>query len=171
MTTPTFVETVGLLAPFTYGRGYPDYAYPANPAAGATFTQKVPGNREFRIVAARFSLATSAQVANRAPSLIVQDGDGNEMARIESQGSIAASSTAVVTFARGLGSAYGGGAGAQVVGLPDLFLPPLFSIVLGATALQTSDQLSGIRLWWESFPIGNQGYPEQLLPAPAPYPT
>src|SRR6266487_810854 len=51
----------------------------ANPAAGAEFSQTVPAGQTWLLYAVRAQLITSIAVANRRPSLFIDDGTNNIM--------------------------------------------------------------------------------------------
>ena len=61
--------TTGLLQPFGWGLGYPDWIDPASPAAGANFVHTVGGSHYERLIAATATVTTDANAANRFVSL------------------------------------------------------------------------------------------------------
>jgi hypothetical protein len=88
-----------------------------DPAAGAEISETVPTGVRWKLVSFTAILATSAVVANRAPSLILDDG-ATTVFQLGANGTVAASSAAGYTWAAGLGifgSTGNGNAGA----LPD----------------------------------------------------
>jgi hypothetical protein len=151
--------TAFLTRPLGYSRGYPTFTQIAQPAAGAAAVVSVPGDRFYRLITARFSLATSAAVATRTPQLLWQTADSVEWARFPASGGIGASSSVVAQWAVATGSTYTGNDGSLLVSIPDVIIRPGDRIVLSAANIQAADQLSGVETYWEEFPNGPTGYP------------
>jgi hypothetical protein len=151
--------TLGLLAPFRYGAGYPHLVRLPNPALGATATFVVPGSRVLHLRTARAAFKASAQVANRSPFLQFLDPDGGVFQRSAATGTVVASTEQVCNYAAGLGFTTPAASGQVPVGLPDLFLLPGMQINFGCGTIQTEDQFSGLVLYLEEFPTGPEGYP------------
>lgn len=68
------------------------------PAAGVAFTQLVPGESWFRILAVRFTLTNSAVAANRFATLDLLDGDQAVIARSMSPNALTATLVRSYTF-------------------------------------------------------------------------
>lgn len=170
MTTPHLADTVGLFDGFTYARGYTSPQPAANPAAGTASTITVPGDRNYRVLAVIATLTTSATVATRTPKVNILDQDSNVLMALPSVGTLAASSAATIQGWLGNTSSYTAGDGTLIIPIPRTFLRPNWKIQLTATNLQAGDAFTGVRWLWEEFPIGQVGYPEQLLTADAPKP-
>lgn len=168
MTTPT---DAGLLLPYTYGRGYPTLSQPASPAAGATYTTTVPGSRMYQLATVRAVLTTSAAVANRQPRLILTDNDGHEYARVAWTTAVTATTTIVLTWARGVDTAAAGADGSALMPLPDAPLMEGHKILIDVGAIDPADTLTGIALRWDELPIGGHGYPIGIQPALPPLVT
>lgn len=72
------------------------------PALGAEFLYTVPARLRLHFKSIRFSLACSAVVANRRPSLVIDNGAaGNMIARISSQTVVAGGATQIYSFVSG----------------------------------------------------------------------
>lgn len=127
--------------------GYLDTIDLDDPAAGALASYTVPGQSYVAVLAARAVLTTSSAVANRFVSLDYIDGRGNTRAR---------NATGVLVVASTTGKRYewnsGRAAGEAVTGCPvfapclGVYLPPATVIQVTVDAIDTGDQLSGVRL-------------------------
>lgn len=82
-------------------QGWTELVRPANPAAGAGFTRKVPNDTWDRLLAVTYTLTTSAVGARRYPLLQFQDGDGTVFAQtplgLNIQGSMTSTAFATQT--------------------------------------------------------------------------
>ena len=118
----------------------------SSPAAGAGQTFKYAGSEFWRVRAVSFQLVTSATVANRIVYLDMLDGDGKRLGRFSSGYTQTASLTSVYTFGVGM-NVYGANAAASIgAPLPDLWLRKGCELSIGVTAIDTTDQLSVIRV-------------------------
>lgn len=122
-----------------------DQAVP-NPAAGADWTFRFTAGAWYRVLLATWTLTTSAQVANRSPSLQLLDGDG--LVRFQSVDPLAlvASKAAIVSAGVGMPTTSGGSGLAATIGMPDILIPAGWSLASTTAAIQTEDQASAIRL-------------------------
>lgn len=154
---PSFVGALGypgslVVAP-TDGRGLLRMISIGNPPAGAEFSTAVPAGRQWILRAVRMQLQTAVAVANRDPSLFVDDGAGNIMAQSVDPTVIAASLTVALSW----GAGFAVQAGTVVHSLPWLFecrLLPGWTIQTSTNAIQGADQYSLIRLMVEEFVNG-----------------
>lgn len=153
------VPTVGLLTPFSFGRGYPQIERPAQPAAGAPAVLQVPGTENWRIVLARATLTTSATVASRVVHLDFLDPDGNLICDFWSAATQAASLTGSVVFAAGIPEYAPATGGPAVVPIPDIILPVGCSVGFEVASIDAADQLKALTLFIEKFDISGAGYP------------
>ena|SRR5437870_7986383 len=115
----------------------------ASPAAGADWSATVPAGHLWRPFTVTAQLLTSAVVANRQPVLVLGDGT-NPFAFLTAPAVQAASGTVIYTWANvdtfvSLGSR-------QVAALPDIELPPGWTIGVSTALLDVGDQWSAIRL-------------------------
>ncbi len=152
--------TVGLLAPFSVGRGYPQVVRVASPAAGAGFNYRAQQGATENVRAVSFQLVTSAAVANRVPRLDLQDGDNLVVVSVQATVAQAASLTAFWTFQVGVGAAIVGAGNVTALPLPDLFMPDGFRWVLSVGAVDVADQVSAVQVITEIFPMGPTGEPQ-----------
>lgn len=111
----------GLLADSIDGRGTLRSIAVADPAAGAEWSETVPTNARWVLYSVRATLTTDATVANRVPTVVIDDG-ANELARVASTAVQAASLVRPYSF-----GAFGVGIdqGASGVTVPAPFPLPL----------------------------------------------
>jgi hypothetical protein len=150
--------TLGLLSPFAHGRGYRSLKSGTTPAAGANFTDSIPGDKWRRLVGITFTLTASAAAANR---IVTIDYARPDKGRFLSDGA------AVALTANGVG-VYNGSAqrttsewntGTNVFfPLWGGFLESGFTVGITVANIDGSDQLSGIILSYETFEVGRGGY-------------
>jgi hypothetical protein len=159
-------DTTGLLAPYGWGLGYPDWVDVPQPSAGANASVLVDGTNIVRVLAARARLTTSATVANRFVSLDYVDARSNVRASSGASVAVPASQTNVQhewDYNRAAGSS---GAGAQTSSpLLFTFLPPGFTIRFTVLNIDGTDQLSSLSLWVERFNTGPRGEPTGMVTA------
>jgi len=121
------------------GRGQMRAVIGGAPAAGAEISDTVPAGRQWILRAARTSLTTSAAVANRDPSLIVDDGAGNIMAQSVDSTLITATQTFALSWAAGFAFV----AGAVAISIPwvnECRLLPGWRIRTSTNLIQAGDQ-------------------------------
>lgn len=154
--TPTFLQTLvadspntagslgwpgGSLRASTEGPGFLNAQSFAAPAAGAEINLAVVNGQRWRVQALRFSLTTSAAVANRVVNL-VHLSSSLEVFRVPISGVIAASTTQIFTGMPGAGSPSLNN-GVNLLPLPGLWeLMPNDVIATVTTNLQAGDQYS-----------------------------
>ena len=115
----------------------------ASPAAGADWSTTVPAGHLWRLFSVTAQLVTSAAVANRQPVLVLGDGT-NPFAYLTAPAVQAAGATVIYTWANvdtfvALGAR-------QVAALPDLELPPGWTIGVATALLDAADQWSAVRI-------------------------
>lgn len=125
-----------------------------SPAAGADWSFTLPSGAWWRLIAARFQLATSAVVATRVASLEFQDPDGNPWLTLGPGQSQVASLTESYNYAIGLAGVGVAGLGPNTIPLPNMLWENGWKIVSRTTAIDAGDQLSGVRLYLEEVDIG-----------------
>lgn len=125
-----------------------------NPAAGAEFVLTGPGQGIWRVVSLRFTLVTSAVVANREVSVFLDDGT-TESFRVSAGIVQAASLTVRYCAAAGVGTT-GILAGTQQLALPTdgLILLPGWRAGVDIDNIDADDQISAIGAWVEEYPTG-----------------
>ena len=111
------------------------------PGAGAEITETVPSPGAWRVIAFTYSLTTSAAVANRNPTLVVDDG-ANTLVRVTPPAVQTASSIVTYSWAAGMPNGTLSSAvqpGPFPVGL---FIDSGFRIRTQTVAMQAGDQYS-----------------------------
>lgn len=153
-------ETAGLVGQFGYGLAFPDWIDVPTPAAGATATYTVPGQYSQRIVAARLSLTTDANAANRLVTLDYVNARGITYVQ-NGAALVVTANTSAQVFEWHRNRTVSEWAANTLVWAPllDVFLPPGFRVVFNVANIQVADAISGLRLWVEDFPTGLRGYP------------
>jgi hypothetical protein len=152
--------TLGLVSPFGYGKAYPDTIDVTTPAAGATASYTVPGDYYVRVVAARLSITTDANAANRLITLDYISGRGVTYMQ-NGAGLVVTASTTAQVFQWDAHRTVAEWAANTPVFAPLLsaFLPPSWVIKFNVANIQATDAISALRLWVENFPTGQKGYP------------
>lgn len=149
----------GLLQPFGHGLGFPDWIDVTSPAAGAAASYTVTGDNYVRVLAARASITTDSNTANRIVSLDFVNARSVTYCR---------NAAAVVVTASTTNQAfewqYGRGTSEWNTNTPvfaPIMLAPLapgFTVKFSVDNVQVGDQLSGLKLWVEKFLTGPDGY-------------
>jgi hypothetical protein len=153
-------KVYGLVQPFGYGLAYPDWLDVTTPAAGANASVVVGGENSIRVVAARATLVTDANVASRVLTLDYLDGRGNTRCRNGAGVTVTASDTGeTYEWNNSRGSAEWNTGTPVFAPLAPLLIPPGCTIRFTVTNIQAGDQLSALSLWVERFPTGDNGYP------------
>jgi hypothetical protein len=156
--------TTGLLAPFGWGYGFPDWVDVASPAAGANQSFTVDGSNLIRVVAARAKLTTSATVANRF--VTIDYIDARSVVRASSGASVAVPASQTNqqhdwAYNRAAGSSASGAT--TFAPLLFTFLPAGYTVRFTVANIDTTDQLSGLSLWLERWPTGPRGEPVGMV--------
>lgn len=112
------------------GPGFVRTTLGTNPAAGLEISETVPTNARWLLKTFRFPLTTSAVVANRRPTLIIDDG-ANELWRVGSNVDQAASQISI--YEAGAGAAFAT-LDARVFSLP----LPVGLLLMGGYRIRTS---------------------------------
>ena len=127
-----------------------------NPAAGADWTQAVPGGVMWKILSGQATLTTSATVATRLPQIQLTSA-GVNVGLYGAVFNVPAGTTAAISFSQRLGSAVG------LAGSPSSPAPlPNYPLVQGDTlgsstgAIQAADQWSAIAFVVAEYYITNQ---------------
>jgi len=134
----------------------------SNPAAGAEFAFVAPGQGIWRVYSIRFTVATSAIVANRTVAVVIDDGNV-EGYRASAPASQAANLT--VRYCAAAGVPPGGtAAGGLTIPLPHYgaVLLPGWRLAVDVDAIDAGDQLSAVAALLQEFPTG-PGY--ELVPS------
>jgi hypothetical protein len=147
--------------PFGWGLLYSDVIAVATPAAGANAPFTVPGECWLRVVAARLSLTTDANAANRLVSLDFVDGRGSTRVRNAASVVVTASTTAqTFEWSRNRTIAEWNTNTPVFAPVLNMFLPSGWVVQFTVDSKQATDQISGLSLVVEKFPTGAKGYPQ-----------
>lgn len=159
--------TQGILEPFAVGLGFVDWIEVAQPAAGASAQVTVEGQWSMRVLAARASITTDANVANRVVTLDYINARGQTYVQNGAAALVLASTTAQV-FEWDIGRTVSEWNTGTTIWAPcqNMLMPPGFVVKFNVASIQVGDQLSGLRLWVEKFPTGPRGYAQGAVPAP-----
>jgi hypothetical protein len=134
--------------------GYWELIERPNPTVGTAFTFQIPGEAWTRLSIVRFTLTTSAAVANRFASVDIRDADQSVIARFMSPNALAASLVRGYTHFPEVG-AFSSSAGNEEVGpLSGAWLFPGASIRITAANIDALDQISGVFLYTYRAPSG-----------------
>lgn len=148
----------GLTGGSVYGRGFYRPLVMPTPAAGQPVKLTLEGSETIRFVVVSATLVTSAAVANRQPYLQINDQDAVQYFRVSHSASVVAGSSVLCQWLIGQGSAYQAADGDLSAPLPTLFVQGGYSLAINAVNLQAGDQITPLRCWVESYPIGPYGY-------------
>ena len=132
-------------------QGWQEVIKPANPAAGVTFTRKVPGETWERYLSVTFTLTTSAVVANRTVQIRLLDHDGSIVASISGGGTVVAGSTLNVRATVGLGYSDNNASGHTDQGLWDLLAQSGFQLNINVQGMDAGDTLTNIVILAQRF--------------------
>jgi hypothetical protein len=133
------------------------------PAAGAEFTQTVPGQSTWALVAICAQLVTSATVASRVPSLTFTDGT-NTVAQVPVGANVTASLTTRVTWMADGASTSASLLGTSlIVNTPKLILSPGWTVASSTAAIDTADQYQNIVLTVIESLTGDKFFEAHLL--------
>lgn len=117
---------------------------PANPAAGAGY-QLVNGTAQpWALLSVKFTLTTSAAVANRFVSVQIRDGGGATVAENSDLTAVTASQALTMFLAAGLPNIPNAASGTVLGAVPAVPVQPGWSININVSAEDAADQLSSI---------------------------
>lgn len=121
-----------------------------DPAAGAEISETVPTNARWRLIHARALLVTSAVVANRTASWLIDDATN---VVIQQYGNFNQAASLTVTYSAGAFGTFGATAGAFIdVALPpDLILPGGFRIRTATLSMDVGDNWGAPQLLVEEW--------------------
>jgi hypothetical protein len=121
-----------------------------DPAAGAEVSETVPTNARWRLMAVFVQFVADANVANRNPFLIIDDG-ATTLLEIGSSTSITAGQTINLNYGAVGGNAAPGSNGHVISIPPDLYLMGGFRIRTATTSIQAGDNFGAPQLWVEEW--------------------
>ena len=157
--------TTGILAPFSWGRGFQDFVPIAQPSAGALASFTVPGEFSLRVLGAMATLTTSAAAANRYVSLDYLWRGTTTVIR-NGPGLVVTANTTNLQFSWNFERSQAEWAANTPVLVPCLAvdLPPGTVVQFSVDNIQAADQLSALSLFVEKFETGDRGYPRGITP-------
>lgn len=121
--------------------------FPAPPAAGADWSFTLPAGAAYQLLVGTATLTTSAQVANRFPTIAFQNGDGLTFLRTVDIAGIAATTTASISFGQDVTTGTGNSGQLATIETPALVIDAGWRIAAITVGLQTEDAWSSIRLY------------------------
>ena len=142
-------------SPYRYDEAFVDYVDVAQPAAGANASYLVPGQYGVRVLAARATLSTDANAANRLVSLDYITA--NSVTRVRNcAGVVWTANTTSQAFVWNQAWAVSEWAANTPVLMPvlGLLLPPTWSVQFTVDNKQAGDQLSALTIVVEKVPTG-----------------
>ncbi len=118
-----------------------------SPAAGANLTATVPGSVEWEVQSVSFLYTASSNSATRIPFFKVVDWGGTIVCMVQTPYTLVASDASQISFGVGV-QQFGANSAANIgAGIPALRLGDGMRIVLGATAINATDQISAARIF------------------------
>lgn len=142
-------------SPYRYDEGWVDYVDLAQPSAGANKSFAVPGQYGVQVLAARATLSTDANAANRLVSLDFVTPNGVTRVR-NCAGVVWTANTSSQTFVWNCAWSVSEWAANTPVLMPvnELLLPPTWLIQFTIDNIQVGDQLSALSLVVNKVPTG-----------------
>jgi hypothetical protein len=116
------------------------------PAAGNEWAYTVPADSTYELLSVFFTLTTSATVANRSPSLHVNDPQGNTFVRIGAPATIAENNSTRVSGYAGLGIIQSTTTHNFSLPSPPIVVPGAWVITTNTIAIQAGDTYTNVRL-------------------------
>lgn len=158
-------STAVQVAPAQFGRSFRDWIDVTQPAAGATTSVTVDGAWQLRVIAARATITTDANAANRLITLDYINARGITYVQNGASVLVTANTTAqVFEWDRNRGLAeWNTGTPVFAPVLSD-WLPPGFTVKFNVASIQVGDQLSSLSLWVEKLPTGIESGPQDAFP-------
>lgn len=136
--------------PTATGQGYTRSVVGTTPAAGAEISETVPTNARWKFRALRFQLTTSATIATRAVTFLVDDG-ANPLFQIEAPSSQAASLVQLYNLSQ-IGARSDKVATSVIaIPFPDIIMGPGYRLRTSTAALQAGDQYTAPNYAVEEF--------------------
>lgn len=132
--------------------GWQEPVYLPNPAAGATWKHVVDGRFYERVISVRWGFTASAVVANRYPMLTWRDSNGTIVLRSPAMQQIVAGNNLNMNSSVFGYSDFAQNQAEQFSGLPDLLIPPDWSVAGDVVGIDAGDQISGIVVVVQRFP-------------------
>lgn len=122
------------------------------PAPGALWSYVADGRYYERVIAAQYTLTTSAAVGNRFPALALQDINGVQVTIVPGGANVAPSAAVSAALTIGAPGFSQGTAGNSYGYLPDILIPPGWRWQAIVGGLDVADQFTNIVLLVQRFP-------------------
>lgn len=132
--------------------GWQEPVYVPEPPVGTSWKHMVDGRFYERVISVRWNVTASAVVANRYPLLTWRDGNGTVVLRSPAMQVIVAGNVSNMNSSVFGYSDFGQNQAEQFGGLPDLLLPPDWSVAGDLIGQDAGDQVSGVVLVVQRFP-------------------
>jgi hypothetical protein len=167
--TVGFPVTEGLLEPFGYGQGYPDWIFPANPGANTNLAVVVDARNWIRVIAVIATITTDANVANRWVSVDFITAQGKTYLR--NGGGFVETATnggKVYAWSEQRTDSASIAGGSAVLPVSSIFLAPGTTVQITVDGKQAGDTITAAVLTVERWDTGPTGYPIGFTaPSPA----
>lgn len=150
--------TEGPVQPYGWGRAFVDYVFPAAPSAGANKAVVVGGENWFRVLAARATLTTDSNAANRLLCLDFINARSTTILRNGASVLVTASTTNQAFEWQYTRTVAEWNTGTPVF-LPvvPIFLDPGSTVQFTVDSIQVGDTLTNLSLVLERWPTGPRG--------------
>lgn len=132
--------------------GWQEPVYVPQPAAGATWKYVTDGRFYERVISVRWKYSASAVVTNRYPLLTWRDANGTIVLRSPAMQIIVAGNNSTMNSRFNGYADFGQNQAEQFSDLPDLLLPPDWSVAGDVIGIDAGDQISGVILVVQRFP-------------------
>jgi hypothetical protein len=132
------------------GRGFIRNVTGTDPAAGADWSETVPTNARWRLIAARAALVTDATVASRTASITVDDGT-TTVWNMPCHTTQAASLTFTYYFTAIGASGFASGNTLVIPAPPDMVMGPGWRVRAQTGTIQAGDNWGAPQLWVEEW--------------------
>ena len=152
-------DTFGLGQPYSYGRSFQLVKLGAAPAVGSNFSLTIDANFVWRLVAAQFTFAADANVANRQVTIDRQDSGGGLIESVGLGAVVAANGSAVVRASRAYTTSLAVTNGDHFCPVPVSFFQGGEKLALTAGSIQAGDAFTLIRFLFDVFPTDPERYP------------
>ncbi len=149
----------GLVKPFAYGPAFEQEFRLENFAGNLTGTRNVIGNYAERLASLSLTLTCVGGAGVRFGLVSLLDQDGIAVGAVSSPFSVAAGFASRLSFTLGGDSGGAANAAAITTGLPNIFLPPAYSIVVSVTGGLAADTVSNLRGIVDRFSTAPPDYP------------
>jgi hypothetical protein len=119
----------------------------SSPAAGAGLTYTVPGSTQVEVLSASLTYTASGNAANRIPFLSFVDQSGVAVGSYGTPYKLVASDVSRISFGVGANQSGADSAARISTGIPALRMQAGMQVLLSATAINVTDQISAARLY------------------------